>query len=128
MAVLAAHPICAIVPVVLAVTTDAAGGYLPATRRLVAFGTADVPVLALQPEACLVVVVIPVLPVARVMAGLASLPENLLVHILLLVARPAVQLGIPVPQGRMAFLAFGQQMLAGQRIARHQMVEIGFLP
>ena len=120
----------AIVPIILAMTADAAGRQndLRANRSLVAINALERLVFAFQLEPGLVVIEIPVSPVTGVVAGLASRSKRALVHILLLVTRPALRLGLLERDGQVAFLALGQNMPSGERETRHPMVEIGLLP
>lgn len=93
-----------------------------------AFATANFLVLPFQPEAGFIMVEVPVFPIARVMASLASRAQRAFMHILFFVTRPAVRLGILELGGQMAFFAFGQNVLSGKREAGLRMVELGFFP
>lgn len=92
MAVLALVSKCTIVLIVLVMAADAIGGqdYLSTHRGLVAFGTADVLVFSIQLEPGFVVVEIPVLPVARVMAIVTACTQRAFMSVLIFVTRPAV--------------------------------------
>ena len=93
-----------------------------------AFGTFNILVLAFQLEVGLVVVKIPTLPITGVMAILTIPAQRLLMFVLFLVARPTIRLGILVFDRRVAFIAFGQQVLSSKRESGHSMVKIRFLP
>jgi len=85
MAVFTFIAISTVVLVILAMTTYAADckGDLGVRRCPVAFGTADILVLSLQLEACLIMIEIPVLPVPRVVAITAVSSQGPLMHVLL---------------------------------------------
>lgn len=120
----------AVVLVVLVMATGAAGGQfqLPEYRGFMAIGAFEVLVLALQLETGLVVIEVPVFPIARIVASFAIRTQRAFMHVLLLMARPAVRLGVLVPGSRVAFLAFGYLMFSGQRITRLPVVEFGLFP
>lgn len=118
MALLTAPPERAVMLVVLVVATGATGCQFQFAERwsLVAVPAFEVLVLALQLESGLVVVEIPVLPVASVVAFLTSRPQRALVSVFLFVAGPAIRLGIFEFRRQMTFLAFRYLMLTCQRI------------
>lgn len=91
MALFTARAKRAIVLIILVVATNTAGSepHSSANWRFVAFRTPDIPVLALQREAGLIMVKIPAFPVARVMARLAGRFKSPLMDILFFVARQA---------------------------------------
>jgi len=88
MAVFALCSELAVVLVFLVMTAEATGGQADVflNRCLVAFGAADILVLALQLESGLVVIEIPILPVTGVMTGFALGAQGALVHIFLFMA------------------------------------------
>jgi hypothetical protein len=75
-----------------------------------------------------VVVEIPGLPVARVMAGSAIGPQPQLVFIIFLVTGIAISLGILEGGSQVAFFAFHLRVFTQQRETRQAVVETGFLP
>lgn len=115
MAALALAAEGAVMGVVLVVAAAAGGRQydFPADRFLVAIVTADFPVAVFQLEAGLVVIEIPHLPVARVVAAFALRPQAAFVDILFFVAGPAIRFGV-LERGRgMALPAFGRSVPAG---------------
>jgi len=80
--------VCAIVLVILAMTTDAADckGDFITRRRFVTFGTADILVFSFQLEACFIMIEIPILPIPRVVAIPTVRSQCSLMHVLLFVA------------------------------------------
>lgn len=130
MATLALITICAIVFVVLVMASDAcrSENHLLLDRYVVASGTLDILVLPIQLEVGLVVIEIPILPVAGVMTLLTALPQRLLVCILLFMARPAVRLGLLEYHSDMAFLALDQDVLSRKREGRYTVIELHFRP
>lgn len=83
---------------------------------------------SLKLEPCLLVIEIPTLPVARVVAFLAGRPQRALMCILLFMTRPAFRLRILVSGGQVTFLALDYLVLAGQRKARLPVVEHDLFP
>lgn len=82
--------------VILVVATDATRrlGKFVANRVLMAPDAFDILVLPVQLEFGLVVIKIPPLPVTGVMTSVTSLSERAFMHVLLLVTRPAIRLGL----------------------------------
>jgi len=115
VAALALAPEGAVMDIIL-VMAAAAGSrqvYFLVCRFVVAIVTADVIVPVFQLEAGLVVIEIPDLPIARVVAALALRPQAAFVEILFFVARPAIRFGVLERRRSVALLAFGLDMLAG---------------
>lgn len=126
MAVIALVPICPVVPVILAMTTYTTADcqcHFIVGRSFVALGATYVLVFSFQLEFGLVVVEIPIFPIPRVVAIPAIRAQRALVHVLLLMTRPAVRLGILECDSQVAFLAFGQQMFSGEREAGKPVVK-----
>jgi hypothetical protein len=119
-----------IVLVILVMATCTTGGQFQFSeyRGFMAIGTLEILVLALQLETGLVVVEIPIFPVARVVTSFAIRAQRTFMHILLFMARPAVRLGVLISGGQVAFLAFNYLVLSGQRIARLYMTKFGLFP
>ena len=131
MATLAFATEAAVVHVVNVVTVDASAGQtdFSVRRLLVAGKTIETLVAAVQLEmGAPVVVEVPRLPVARVVAGSAVGAESLLVLVVRLVAGVAVGLGVLERRCEVALLALDFGVLAEQRKARQAVVEARFLP
>ena len=115
VAAFALAPEGAVMNVVLVMATAAGGRqiYFLVCRLLVAIVTTGFLVPVFQLEAGLVVIEIPDLPIARVVAALALRPQAAFVDILFFVARPAIRFCILERRRSVALLAFGLDMLAG---------------
>ena len=113
------------VPVVLVVTAYAGDRqcHFLVDRGVVAFNALEVLVFSFQREMRLVVVEIPVLPIARIVASVTARAQRALVNVLFFVAGVTVGLGVPEYHGCMALLAFDQQVRAGQGESSQAMVE-----
>ena len=98
MALLAASAKRTIVLVVLVMATGATGGQFqfPEYRGFMTIGTLEILMLGLQLETGLVVVEIPVFPIASIVASFANCSQCAFMHILFFMARPAIRLGILV--------------------------------
>ena len=93
-----------------------------------AIDTLKVLVFSVQLEFCFIVIKVPILPVTGVVAGITALPQSPFMHVLFLVTRPAIRLGILKHHADMAFFALHQYMLSGELESRHPVVEFNFPP
>ena len=96
--------------------------------RKVAVNTFKLGVFARQLEFCLVVIKIPVFPIAGVMARVATASLSTFVHVVFLVTRIAIGLGFLEHHGQMTFLTLCHHVFAGQREARNAVIEFHFFP
>jgi hypothetical protein len=130
VAMFALEPEFTIVLVVLVMAAIAGGGQdnFIADRSFVAFDALYVLVLSVQLEVGLVVIEIPVLPIAGVVARVATGSQGALMYVLLFMTGPAIRLGLLEFNGQMTFLALDQLMLTGKREFRDDMVELNFSP
>lgn len=130
MAVIALVSKIAIVLVVLLVTTDTGcrQNHFVVYRGIVTIDALEPLVLPVKLEIGLVVVEIPVLPVACVVASIASGAKGTFVHVLFRVTRRAIRLCLLEYHRQVTLLALGQYVLAGELEARDPVVEFGLFP
>jgi len=126
MTALAIASEAAVVHVIVVMTAGTGSGqaYLALHRLAMAGEAVDSFVPAIQLEACAFVVIeIPRLPVARVVALAAVRAEIEFVLVFFLVAGDAVAFRVLVGRGQVAFLALDLGVFAEQREARQAVVE-----
>lgn len=131
MAVAASRAIAAFVHIVLLVAAHAARRQhrLPGHGNLVAGIAIEPAVSAIQTETGAgLMIEVPQLPAARVVAAFALRAQAPLVHILLVMARDAFGLGVPELLRQMALLARHHDVSPRQRKTRAPVIEGGALP
>ena len=130
MAMIALLSEIAIVLVILIMTTDAGcrQNHFAAYRCIVTIDTLESLVLPVKLEVGFVVVEIPVLPVASVVASFASSAKGAFVHVLLRMARRAIRLRLLEYHRQMTFFALGQNMLSGKLETRNPVIEFSLFP
>ena len=82
----------------------------------------------IQFEVGFVVIKVPGLPVAHVVAGFTCGAQASLVYVLFFMARPAIRFRVLESRGSVTFFALHQEMLAQQRKAGKTVIELGLGP
>ena len=82
----------------------------------------------LKLEAGLVVIEVPIPPIAGVVTGFAIGAEAAHVYVLLLVAGPAIGFGVLESDRNMTFAACDQGVQPGQRKTRHPVIKFRIFP